>query len=105
MNRKQYIVLWVAVSVIVLMVLYPPWRFRMSVPFVPQIAAQVPTYQRGPYALIFKGPKIWRYKIEDFDVMGQPEIDWVRLILPIFIVSLVASALFITLREKKPSPH
>jgi hypothetical protein len=75
----------------------------MSVPFVPQIAAQVPTYQRGPYALIFKGPEIRHYKTDDFDAVGQAEIDWVRLIFPIFIVSLVASALFITLREKNPS--
>jgi hypothetical protein len=88
LNHKQIIVFWVAIVVIVLMLIFPPWRFHMHL-------SGVDRYDMGSYCLIFDGPvvpsNLWR-----------AEIDWARLLLPIFVVVLVASGLLFTLREKRP---
>lgn len=100
MNRKQLIVLWAAIIVIAIMIIFPPWRFHARL-------NEVDKYERGPYYLIFTGPEVTTY-LSNTSYKGwgisiwKAEIDWVRLLLPIFVVALVASGLLVTLREKKP---
>ena len=77
MNRKQLIVIWVAIGIIGVMVLFPPW------------------YEQ-----------IGKYRISaGYEFIGSrytTRLDWGRLLLPIAGVAIVAIGLFLSFRDKRP---
>ena len=97
MNRKQIIVVWSAICLIVAALLNPPWQFRSSGSDV---------YETMKHRSVFKGsPKLVTYNREtDFwsPKVGEGRIDLGRLILPIQAIILVAVGLLITFRDRKP---
>lgn len=86
MNKKQTVVMWVAILVIVVMCLYPPW-------------AEVDRVKTLGWSLIWLP-----HKTSSGYVHTLAEIDFQRLYLQFAIVVLITGGLIVTLRtKKKPS--
>jgi len=108
MNRKQLIVMWVAIGIIVLAFLFPPWRFHYEERY--PLANYLPLVERtipGPYRLVFLGPpdQPW-YSTpkEGITALWRAELDWTRLLLPFPVIIGLALGFILTLRGRKPSP-
>jgi hypothetical protein len=85
MNRKQKICLWIGITIIVLLVLFPPWHS-----YVPPNATPEPL----GYAFIFVPPK---------DYGGfHPVLNIPRLIVQCVLVSIISGGLIVIFKEKKP---
>ena len=110
MNRKQLIVMWVAIGVIGIMCLALPWKYHCSLPSGDQIINRFVT---GPYRSVFFGPPnipVEAYIKNDYGT--EPvfkgintkywiaEIDLLRLLLPMAVVIVVAGGLIITFRNQ-----
>jgi hypothetical protein len=106
MNRKQLLVMWVAIGIVGLMCLFPPWVFRVGIQSQLQgLHLSAP----GPYRLVFSGPP-------DIPIDGQDagrfkgvvrsvwnaEVDWARLFLPIVVTAIISIGLIITVRDRIP---
>ena len=114
LNKKQKICLWVGITIIVLMGLFPPW-----------VVKQV--FQKGnwntitlrKYIFIFKAPYI-HYKaispphpkapkdiVESYKSIRAgfnhvEQIDVTRLLIQWFIIALITGGLIVTFKDKKP---
>ena len=106
MNQKQLRVLWAGVVIIVLMALFPPWKY------VFYIQGSSGIEKAGPYRLVFSPPEIPITSLgydgrERFD--GHPRdrwivlIDWERLVLPVGAVGLLTFALSLSFRVRGSS--
>jgi hypothetical protein len=78
MILKQKIILWAAISIIGVMLLFPPWT---TIDWNHRAA--------GPYRFVFCAPN-----------ERGAMIDKGRLLLPVLVVALVAGALLYTSRNK-----
>ena len=131
MNRKQKICLWVGITAIVVMGLFPPWVLERRVggnkyvtepgPYSwignpPVIAAETKTVRhpavypvREPYDSDYVwrlknlgGPTKERYTTTTILSEGRPRfIDLYRLGVQYFIVAVVTAGLVITFRDEK----
>ena len=105
MNRKQLRVMWLAIGIVGLMCLFPPWRFRVSLQSQGQaLNISAP----GTYRLVFLGPPdIPTDSKTTASLKGVAqrfwiaEIDWARLSLPIFVTIIVSVGLIISLRNRR----
>ncbi len=91
MNRKQKITMWVAIGILALMLLVPPWKYVYS---------REGRYSErdAPWAPIFTPPHAPAYT--------YAQIDTPRLVLEMGAVALVAAGLFVTFRSgKKGEPR
>ena len=84
MQQKQNYVLWIGVALVVLLLIFPPWKFSSKA-----FGAQSET--PGPYALIFNPPK----------GAGTVQVDMTRLAIPVGVVILITGAVLFTLRNNK----
>ena len=106
MNRRQLKVMWVAIGIVGLMCLFPPWVFRVG---VQSQLAGLNLSAPGPYRLIFLGPpdiptdpqNSERFKNADRNIWNA-EVDWARLLLPIMVTAIISSGLIITFRGRWP---
>ena len=107
MNRKQLIVMWIAVGVLSFMFLVPPWQYYMRARNL-----RAP----GPYHFIFLGrPEVPVTSVETWDRGTKTEerfrsyprkfwkvdIDWVRLLIPSAVVSMISLGLIVSFRRPK----
>ncbi len=83
MNRKQKIVLWIGIGVIVLMCLFPPW-----------LAGDEGEFEG--YTLLFSGP----LNGTGGYLNDSPRIDFTRFMMQCAIVGLITGALLYTLISK-----
>ncbi len=86
MNTRQLKTFWISIGIIAVMLLFPPWQFYLK-------TTPVDLTRAGPYHFIFLGAPKW--------YAWTPEVDWVRLILPIVIVVIVAAGLMVTFRSRE----
>lgn len=109
MNRKQLKVMWVAIGIIGLMCLFPPWRFRLGVQS--QLAGLHLTAP-GPYRIILLGPPdiptdpqySERFRNADRNIWNA-EVDWARLLLLISVTTIISIGLIITFRGRVPDQN
>jgi hypothetical protein len=100
MNTKQLTTLWTSIGIIVVMLLFPPWQFRLKSGGMEQVAP-------GPYHFMFLGPPVPPVTssagyLRGFHVNNWcPEVNQVRLISPIVIVVIVAGGLMVTFRSRE----
>ena len=98
MNRKQLIVMWIAVGVLSFMFLVPPWQYYAS---ARNLSAP------GPYHFIFLGRPEIPVTPGTKRFMGYPrnrwkvDIDWVRLLIPSAVVGMIALGLIVSFRRPK----
>jgi len=110
MNHKQLIVMWVAITMIGLMCLFPPWIFKIR-----SESSDINITAPGPYRLVFFGPppiptdssikeeKDTIYLFKKYRTQyWRPELDWTRILFPIAVVIIVAGGLMVTFRDRKP---
>jgi hypothetical protein len=97
LNRKQLIVLWMAIGIIAIMCLFPPWQFQLNIPG--RLFASVD----GPYRfLVLGGPKVPKKVLaKGASEFWSAKIDLVRLLIPCSISVMIAVALIITLAGRK----
>lgn len=105
MNRKQLIVMWVAILVIVGMCLFPPWRFQLIFP--DELNAKVISYKSGPYRLVYLGQPKGPADFTDDEMQRlltyNAELDWTRFLFPLAALVVIAGGLMVTFRERKTS--
>jgi len=105
MNKKQLIVLWIGIGLIVLMGLFPPFitdsKIKMSFGYEPA------KYVRG-YAFFFSDEipeRSRRYNETDVDYREDAfvpaHIDITRLLIQWVLVTVITISLVITLKDKK----
>ena len=118
MNRKQLWVMWVCIGIAVIMFLFPPWKYTFYY-FIPgsETLRSIPVSASGPYRLIFLGPPNYvnfpypkpaaaitlskaNWVVKDWNC----ELDWLRLLIPVALVIVVATGLIITFSKRKASP-
>jgi hypothetical protein len=105
MNQKQMKVLWAGLVIIVLMALFPPWKYVFYVP------GKLRIDKTGPYGLVFSPPEIpvtsQGYGDEFFEgrsrSMWAVQVDWHRLVLPVCAVAVLTFALTLTFRVRGSS--
>ena len=85
MKRKQLIVMWFGIIVIVLMVLFAPWHLPLR---------ELGTQKRCGYAFILTPP--------DFGNGVCPMINVSQLFIQCFIVGLITTGYIVTLNYNKP---
>jgi len=87
-NNKRLVIMWVAIGIIVLMCLFPPWIYHR--------AAYNQLFEiKGPYHLIFSPP----YRRDEAYLLVK--LDWPRLLIPIGIVAILAVGLIVTIKDRK----
>lgn len=101
MNAKQQKVLWVAIGLVILISLFPPWKFTLDFP------GRMHVEKPGPYGLIFSPPSV---PVTDIRYGGLFEgyetqrwtvsIDMARLMTGLGGVSVVAALLLYAFRER-----
>jgi hypothetical protein len=79
MNKHQLITLWVGLGIVLVMVLFPPWKYVYSG------VLQVTLEKQAPYAPIFAPPEIMRTP----KGMWTAKIDFSRLVVQAVVVLLV----------------
>ena len=130
LNKRQVKVLWCSVTLIVIQLLYPPWRFALRMP------PRLTLFVDAEYSFIFKPPKPTKPKVETpkpaeifkpkektmnvLDINfsekesrkstkyfhGYDENKWIaevnfnRLIIPVLIVLIIGFSLIISLKSK-----
>ncbi|MGA2361626.1 MAG: hypothetical protein ABSG73_04115 [Candidatus Aminicenantales bacterium] len=103
MNHKQLIVMWGAIGIIVLMCLFPPWRFHLMYPA--RSGENVTGYKPGPYRLIWLSAPQAPSVLTDAEITAlvsfEAGLDWLRLLFPIIIVVMLASGLIVTFHSRK----
>ena len=103
MNRKQLLVLWIGVSLIFLMCLFPPWvRFRegFSVPGLSDNPYMTSSRESVGYYCIAKPPGKMDVKAKYLLSYGQFYLDISRLVVQCIVVALLTGAGIYTLRVK-----
>jgi hypothetical protein len=116
MNRKQLIVIWAGILIVVAMCLFPPWRYYHR---------ESSTYLTGPYRLIFLGPpdvptkRIYPSKVHPNwpghnhqypnrllkDYSGddwRAEIDTLRIVIMGFILAVIFGGLMVSYLKRQP---
>ena len=83
MNKHQLITLWVGLGIVLVMVLFPPWKYVYSG------VLQVTVEKQAPYAPIFAPPEIMRTP----KGMWTAKIDFSRLVVQAVVVLLVTGGL------------
>ena len=83
MNKKQLVVLWVAIGVIILMALVPPWKLTGI------------SSKKVGYHLIFLPPE---------KRFASVVIDSTRLLIQVLAVGLVGGGLLFSLKDRSKSP-
>lgn len=78
-RKKQLLVIWVAIGITGLMLLFPPWVSRIETPLI----------SSEGYHAIFNPP-------------FYATIDWSRLLPPIVVVVIIAAGLIFTFKDRKP---
>ena len=106
MNQKQLRVLWAGVVIIVLMALFPPWKYVIP------IEGRSGIEKAGPYRSVFSPPEV---PVTSDSGSGEElfdghyrsafivQIDWDRLALPVGAVGLLTFALTLTFRVRDSS--
>ena len=84
MNRAQLVAVWVAIVVVVVLLLFPPWRDMFD------NGVQMST----GYAFVFAAP------VSEIPLT----VDIPRLVPPILAVAAVAAGLYVSLGRKSPKP-
>ena len=106
MNRKQLIVMWIAVGVLSFMFLVPPWQYYLEDILLPNLRTP------GPYHFIFLGrPEVPVTSTRHGDTKTEErfksyprrfwrvDIDWVRLLIPSVVVSMIGLGLIVSFRR------
>jgi len=122
MTTRRLLTLMAGVVLLVAALVFPPWKFTLSVPLFPQLRIERP----GPYAFVFAPPEI-PGELSDIDLTGphtvedifrryapdhalfhgyervywSAHIDLPRLLLPVGAISVVTFGLIICFREKR----
>lgn len=102
MSRRQLKVMWVAIGIVGLMCLFPPWMFRVGIQSQLQsLHLSAP----GPYRLVLLGPpEIPTDSQKGESLRGvhrrlwNAEVDWARLLLPMLVTAIISMGLIITFR-------
>jgi len=103
MNRKQLLIIWVAIAVIGIMFLCPPWQYHLN------LGSSIEIYVEGPYRFVFLGRPDVPVDSDQDSFHEYPrgdwstELDWGRLILPVAAVIVVLVGLIITFYKRKAS--
>lgn len=106
MNRKQLIVMWAGILVIVAMCLFPPWRYHFHYSNAGRTQDSIIA---GPYWPIFMGqPKVpiseYIDSIPAFKGRNQQywdaEVDFERLLLPIAAMIIIIAGFWVTFRDR-----
>ena len=103
MNNKQRKTIFVAIGIMILMLIFPPWQYTIETSSLNKNAM-------GSYRLIFLGPpdipvtSKSRYgsKFKKYDIsLWKVEVDWTRLILSSAVVILIASGFILYFKDEK----
>ena len=103
MNNKQLRTIYIAIAILSVMLIFPPWQFRIEHPNSHKLVA-------GPYHFIFFGaPSVpvtskteYGERFNDSPQrMWKTEIDWIRLVFPCAVVIIIASSLVLYNRGKQ----
>jgi len=103
-NKRQLITIWASIAALVLIFIFPPWRFIYHTPKGIRLIEK-----HGPYASIFSPPEIPVTSIGEYGTkyfLGYPrkrwtsEIDFDRIALFSSAVVLIATGLIITFRKQ-----
>jgi len=118
MNKKQLVVMWLAIGLICLMCLFPPWRYHHF-----DGETGIDTYIAGPYRLLFLGPPGipfiekdnpgWSYDNQrevytNYDFKGYPHREWRveldkhRIIIPGIVLIVLSVGLLVSFYRPKP---
>jgi len=84
MNKKQLKILWIGITIIVLMGLFPPWHTQ-----IPQIGTQKPF----GYAFIFAPPEVGSRMYPTLNI-PQLMVQWI-------IVLAITGGLIVTFKDKR----
>ena len=103
MNKKQKIALWSCIVAIVLIMMFPPWKFVFA--NYHELNDRVAGYS----FFLFPPP------VPDTDGTGKylnrgtmgwdAEIDYSRLVIPIVIVLVICGGLMVSLRSESKKEH
>ena len=93
MNKKQLIIMWVGIAIVVLMGIFPPW-----------LAIEENTHIYLGHSFILSPPnENWlRHHRDSIDINQIGIVDFTRLLIQWTMVSVIVGGLFITFKDKKP---
>ena len=103
LNNKQRKIIFIAIGILSLMLIFPPWQYRIEI-------SSINKNEIGPYRLIFLGPpdvpitSESRYgtKFKQLDrSLWKVEVDWSRLILSGAVIVLITSGLVLYFKERE----
>lgn len=101
MNKKQIIVLWIGIIVIVLMGLFPPWTLNGEAASVFLVSLRDSTsirqYDFPMYRFILTPPKT-------LNVAFLLRIDFNRLLLQWIMVAVITAGFVVSFKEKSRKP-
>jgi len=110
MNRKQIIVLWIGIAVIVVMGIFPPWMLKKNEMLqnddmqgfilmndVARTTLELPVR----FALFHNYYPIWSRPKDGTDILLLLEIDIVELSIQWIIVIAITGGLLVTFKDKK----
>ncbi len=92
MNKKQLIVMWVGIAIVVLMGIFTPW-----------VAIEEATHHYLGYRFILSPPdETWFLHLRDKPGIDQIGIvDFTQLLIQWIMVSVIVGGLIITFKDKK----
>lgn len=98
LNIKQKIALWAGISIVTLMVLFPPWKIEQGRRIIPSLSLTETKYSpsnvvSGEYKLLFNSPH------------NAKGIDVGRLSVQIFIVLIITSGMILSLKNRRKLLH
>ncbi|HUW31641.1 MAG TPA: hypothetical protein VM223_08510 [Planctomycetota bacterium] len=96
MNRKQLIVLWIELAVIVGMVVFPPW--------IPTSEGYRSVGERVHYSPIWRDPEKIGGVVKNYDryrEVAYGSVNYRRLVLQVAVVGGVVGCLIVTFRRKQ----
>lgn len=102
MNKKQTLVLWIGVVLVGLLLIFPPWKFTLDIPY------RLHLDKPGPYSLILNPPEVPGTSSNNggqrFNGYGRNlwvvRLDTNRMLVPVALIAIVTGALFVTLHSK-----
>lgn len=102
-NDKRLLIMWIVISMLIIMCMFPPWKYHHA-----STSGVADKYVAGPYRLLFLGPPSipvgWPYEKEYFKgyirTSWHPELDWIRFLIPMFVLALIAVGLIVSFRDR-----
>ena len=102
MNKKQKIALWSCIVAIVLIMMFPPWKFVFFQHDIKDRVAGYSFFLLPPPVPDTDGTGIYLTRITD---AWDADIDYSRLVIPIVIVLVICGGLMVSLCSESKEEH